>query len=157
MPPSSPVPLIFWLIFSCGSPPRSARQKNPFCLQNVTAWQVFYRKTEPLVPSADGRRYTAACNQQRMRRNKTRDMCVGFVTPTQRSWSASFGYRSMVSPEPYFVYRGLLKSPIRCHIDSGASTPMSFSTFSMVCFAARHRVRRASRTAGSASLMRQAL
>ena len=44
-----------------------------------------------------------------------------------------------------------------CYIDSGASTPMSFSTFPMVCFAARHRVRRASRTAGSASLIRQAL
>lgn len=43
---------------------------------------------------------------------KSRDMRVTFYTPTQRSWSATFGYRNVVSPEPHFVYRGLLKSPI---------------------------------------------
>ena len=43
---------------------------------------------------------------------KTRDMRVGFYTPTQRPWGASFGYRKAVSTEPLFVYRGLLKPPI---------------------------------------------
>ena len=37
---------------------------------------------------------------------KSRDMRVTFYTPTQRSWSASGGYRRSVSPEPTGVYRG---------------------------------------------------
>ena len=41
------------------------------------------------------------------RRNKTRDMCVGFVSPPQCPWGTSLGYRKAVSPEPPFVYRGL--------------------------------------------------
>ena len=40
---------------------------------------------------------------------------------------------------------------------SGASTPMMASTLRIVCTAAIHSARRASRSAGSASLMRQAL
>ena len=50
---------------------------------------------------------------------KTRDMCVGFDTPTQPPWAASFGYRR-ASPA---VYRGLLKSPICRRRDSPRPTP----------------------------------
>ena len=35
-------------------------------------------------------------------------MRVGFYTPTQPPWAASFGYRKAVSTEPLFVYRGLV-------------------------------------------------
>ena len=45
----------------------------------------------------------------------------------------------------------------RNYIFSGASTPMMPSTFSMVWTVAWHRHRRASRSAGSASMIRQAL
>ncbi len=44
---------------------------------------------------------------------KTRDMRVGFYTPTQPPWAASFGYPKSVSTELILVYRGLLKPPIQ--------------------------------------------
>ena len=44
---------------------------------------------------------------------KSQDMCLTFYTLTQPPWAASFGYRKQVSEKLAFVYRGLLKPPIR--------------------------------------------
>ena len=82
-------------------------------------------KTESLArPQA-----TAAMRRHSIRaaeRHTKRPSFAGsFCTPTQRSWSATFGYRNVVSPEPYFVYRGLLKSPIGAGYASTTCTRIS--------------------------------
>lgn len=44
---------------------------------------------------------------------KSASFARAFDSPPQRPWAALLGYRKQVSPELVFVYRGLLKSPIR--------------------------------------------
>lgn len=61
--------------------------------------------------------------QRRSRRSKTRDMRVGFATPTQPPWAASLGYHRVVSSEPLCVYRGILNSPIKRSVRCSSSVP----------------------------------
>ena len=53
---------------------------------------------------------------------KTRDMRVGFYTPTQPPWAASFGYPKSVSTELILVYRGYWVPPIIYLQSSSRST-----------------------------------
>ena len=68
-----------------------AAHKIPICLQIVPTWQDFIQKSEPLSrPQRPPLR--GGMQQRRSRRSKIRDMRVGFASPTQPPWAASFGY-----------------------------------------------------------------
>ena len=54
--------------------------------------QSFIRNDEHLGPVRMRPPLCGGIQQRRSRRSKTRDMRVGFATPTQPPWAASFGY-----------------------------------------------------------------
>ena len=53
---------------------------------------ILFKNDEHLGPVRRRPPLRGGIQKRRLRRNKTRDMRVGFVPPTQRPWGASFGY-----------------------------------------------------------------
>ena len=54
--------------------------------------QSFIKNDEHLGPVRRRPPLCGGIQQRRSRRSKTRDMRVGFATPTQPPWAASFGF-----------------------------------------------------------------